>query len=66
MYLLREKIHSSSVKAMKLDNSCNFSDPQELSSAFNDHVSSIDGNLSMLSNRMETLRLISLSKGDRT
>ena len=41
MYLLLEKIHSSSVKEIKLDNSCNFSDPQERSSAFNDHVSSI-------------------------
>ena len=34
------KIHSSSVKEIKLDNN-SISDPQELSSAFNDHFFSI-------------------------
>jgi len=38
--LTSRKIHSSSVKEIKLDNS-SISDPLELSSAFNDHFSSI-------------------------
>ena len=38
--LTSRKIHSSSVKEIKLDNSSN-SDPLELSSVFNDHFSSI-------------------------
>jgi len=37
---VNEKIHSSSVKEIKLDNN-SISDPQELSSTFNDHFSSI-------------------------
>ena len=38
--LTSRKIHSSSVKEIKLDNN-SISDPQELSSAFNDHFSMI-------------------------
>ena len=40
MNLLREKIHGSSVKEIKLDNN-SISDPQELSSVLNDHFASI-------------------------
>ena len=38
--LTSRKIHSSFVKDIKLDNN-SISDPQELSFAFNDHISSI-------------------------